>query len=49
MTSHRVLSISVCLLAAATAVRAQEGMTNLTLADATARACTSRRCSASAS
>ena len=40
MTSHRVLSISVCLLAVATAVRAQEGMTTITLADATARALT---------
>jgi outer membrane protein TolC len=35
MMSHRLLSISVCLLATATAARAQE---NLTLGDATARA-----------
>ena len=35
MMSHRLLSISVCLLATVTAARAQE---NLTLADATARA-----------
>ena len=37
MTSHRVLSISVCLLAAATAVRAQEAMTTLTLAERSSR------------